>query len=162
MIGRRTGFPHAQPASSPKAAGATSEKLMPTHPPSRSTLFEEVSRRVHETSSSSWDAREGLENGGDISKARTGVEDGGRDGPAGGQSNSQQPSLLFSPGPPATTRLDPLLGPFPSSAFLRLAFPTNPFPPPSLSLSSFCRDEGALRPITRSFQQIKFGGVAEF
>lgn len=38
VIGRRTGFPHARPGSSPKAAGATSEKLMPPILPNRSLL----------------------------------------------------------------------------------------------------------------------------
>lgn len=68
----------------------------------------------------------------------------------------------FLPIPPATTRLNPVLRPF---SFERFSYDStgNPFPPlPSSSLPGGEPGRGALRPITRSFQQIKFGGVAEF
>lgn len=105
VIGRRTGFPHARrPGSSPKAAGATSEKLMPPILPNLELSARLYLERFRAASELLLVPARGWRNGGggDIPKARigghgeTGVEDGRRDegereretGPAGGQSNS--------------------------------------------------------------------------
>lgn len=190
VIGRRTGFPHARrPGSSPKAAGATSEKLMPPILPNLELSARLYLERFRAASELLLVPARGWRNGGgDIPKARigghgeTGVEDGRRDEgererdrssrrtiefvTAVSDGSSQQPSaLIFSQFPRRPPRLNPVLRPFSFERFSYDSLSSRLEIPSLLLLSSPGGGPGrggALRPITRSFQQIKFGGVAEF
>lgn len=194
VIGRRTGFPHARrPGSSPKAAGATSEKLMPPILPNlelSARLYLERFRAASElllVPARGWrnggvrysegEDRGTRRNGGGRWQERRGGE---RERPVQPEDNRIRNSRLgrlvatalrsyFLPIPPAATPSQPRSSAlFLRALFLRFAFlPTgNPFPSPPPPLFSGrrtgARGDWTLRPITRSFQQIKFGGVAEF
>ena len=137
VIGRRTGFPHARrPGSSPKAAGATSEKLMPPILPNlelSARLYLERFRAASElllVPARGWrnggvrysegEDRGTRRNGGGRWQERRGERERDRSSrrtiefvTAVSDGSSQQPSaLIFSQFPRRPPRLNPVLRPF--------------------------------------------------